>query len=344
MHAHTESRFVKAQALGYGLSIVRNAPPDGFNLFSQRLQLFTGKGGVGKTCLVAALAMEAARRGQRPLVIELGHRASMQGAFGVDSIGYQPELVAPGVWAMNMDADQALFDYVAGVVRVERLAKTITTNPALSRFFQAAPAVTEVVTLAKLQRLLDERDGELAKWQPILVDFDATGHALMFLELPQVLEGLVSSGTLRRLLESFSALLVNRELTRLHLVTLPGELPISETIQLYQEIHQAGKVSLGALFINQVPEPPLARRLFPTLKLLHHSAQQLGSPTLLANLLLTLQAIEHHQAIVQRLNLLHQAIPLPTCTLPLLDKAKLDRSDLSLLGTLAAQRLCPEVS
>ncbi len=36
------------------------------------IQLFTGKGGVGKTTVAAAIAVDAARHGQRPLVVELG--------------------------------------------------------------------------------------------------------------------------------------------------------------------------------------------------------------------------------------------------------------------------------
>ncbi|MDQ3036582.1 MAG: ATPase, partial [Myxococcota bacterium] len=41
---------------------------------ARRLQLITGKGGVGKSTVVAALALAWAERGRRPLVVELGHR------------------------------------------------------------------------------------------------------------------------------------------------------------------------------------------------------------------------------------------------------------------------------
>ena len=56
----------------------------GLSLLDRRLLMFTGKGGVGKTTIVASLALEAARRGRRPLIVELGHRASMESVFGVD--------------------------------------------------------------------------------------------------------------------------------------------------------------------------------------------------------------------------------------------------------------------
>ena len=81
--------------------------------FASRLSLFTGKGGVGKSTVVAAVALEARRRGLRPLVVELGHRASMQSIFGAGRIGHAPTEVAPGVHASNVDLEHALADYVA---------------------------------------------------------------------------------------------------------------------------------------------------------------------------------------------------------------------------------------
>ena len=64
--------------------------PDPAALFDRRLLLFTGKGGVGKSTVVASLALEAAARGKRPLIVELGHRHTMRSIFGVDTIVFNP--------------------------------------------------------------------------------------------------------------------------------------------------------------------------------------------------------------------------------------------------------------
>jgi anion-transporting ArsA/GET3 family ATPase len=76
------------------------------------LQLVTGKGGVGKSSVVAALALRAAKRGKRPLIVELGHRATMQSIFGMDALGHAPVEVGGGVRAMNIDFRAAISDYV----------------------------------------------------------------------------------------------------------------------------------------------------------------------------------------------------------------------------------------
>ncbi|MEM9071066.1 MAG: ArsA-related P-loop ATPase [Myxococcota bacterium] len=222
--------------------------------FAHPLQLVTGKGGVGKSSVVAALAQGAAEAGKRPLIVELGHRATMESIFGVP-VGYRPREVSPGVSAMNVAFEDAVVDYIAEQVRVRRLAQRIARSSVLSRFLGAAPAVSEVVTLRLLQRLVDA--GEYA---PIFVDLDATGHARMFLSLPEVFDGLVESGPLRALLDRTTELLRDPARSVLHLVTLPSALPAQETRELHAALRDANQIALGALIVNRVPREPLGPR------------------------------------------------------------------------------------
>ena len=289
--------------------------------FATRLSLLTGKGGVGKTTVVAGLAVEAARRGGRPLIVELGHRASMQAVFGVPEVGHAPTQVAEGVHATNIDLDESLRDYVADHVPLPALARRIAESRSLARFFEAAPAVGEVLTLQRIEQLLE------GPWDPVLVDFDATGHALMFLELPRVFEGLDAEGPVRRLLDSFSALLSDPERTRLHLVTLPGRLPVQETIELHARLEREHAVRLGVLFANRVPRPPSSaaatvdawRARLPA----DHPAQ--------VDLSLLERAIGRSAAARAQLERLRAAVPLPLVELP--DQP--EHLDLDALGRLA---------
>lgn len=218
----------------------------------QRIQLVTGKGGVGKSTMVAAYALAAAECGQTPLIVELGHRASIEALLG-RSIGFEPREVAPGVHAMRAELEPALVDYVAAQVRVRALAKRIVHSPTLNRFFHAAPAVAEVATLHLLERLVE---GD--RFDPILVDLDSTGHARMFLALPDVFEGLAGAGPLRTLLDASTALLRDPTQTVLHLVSIPEALPVRETVQLLDDLERARTVRVGALIINRTPTPPLS--------------------------------------------------------------------------------------
>src|SRR5688500_14392327 len=111
----------------------RCAVDDG-DVFTAPLSLFTGKGGVGKSTVVAAVAVEAARRGKRPLIVELGHRASMQAIFGAATFGHAAREVAPGVHASSFDLGTALGEYAAEHAPAP-IARRIAKSASLRRFF-----------------------------------------------------------------------------------------------------------------------------------------------------------------------------------------------------------------
>lgn len=213
---------------------------------ARRLQLFTGKGGVGKTTVVLACAMAWAERGRRPLVVELGRRASVDGALGV-KVGWDPMLVAPGVHATNVDADRAILEVLARWIPLRGLARRVMRAELMQAFLGAAPAVVEVATIERLLALLEQ------DWDPILVDADATGHARMFLGLPAVFEELGAAGPLAASLERTRGLFADPALAALHLVTLPGALPIQETLELDAALREDRHVALGAVFVNRAP-------------------------------------------------------------------------------------------
>ena len=120
-----------------------------------RLELSTGKGGVGKTTLAAALALEAARRGRKPLVVELGHRASLSAIFDVP-IGFAPVEVSPGVHATNIALAPALLDYLTRRIRVASVARRIA---ALAGSTSNSPLITPTHSRYPIADM-DGREGE----------------------------------------------------------------------------------------------------------------------------------------------------------------------------------------
>lgn len=309
------------------------------SLLDRRLLMFTGKGGVGKTTVVAATAVEAARRGRRPLIVELGHRASMEGLFANRSIAYEPSQVTDGVWAMNLDFESALADYFEQHIPVKRVARTIMRNKTLQKFFQAAPSVAEVATLNKLSALEAEREGGKPRWDPILVDLDATGHALMLLNVPEVMTGLIGDGPMRRLIDGFSSLLTDPRRTVLSLVTLPRELPAQETFELYQKLREHHKVALGALFINQVPERPLTPGQAGLLDRVQSRAKRANIGPLVDEVTLARRAMRYQANARAQINRLRRAITMPIVELPLITSRELDPEAIASLGRSAIEQL-----
>lgn len=310
-------------------------PSIGLDLLDHRFLLFTGKGGVGKSTLTAALAIEAAGRGMRPLVVELGHRATMRSVFGVDAVGFSPRAVGHGVHAMSVEMDQAVVEYMAQHVPSKRLARAIVSNQVLERLFRAMPAVGEIATVNALHRLEAEQDAAgRPRWAPILVDLDATGHALMFLELRQVVAHLMGAGPMRRLVDEMAATFADPRRTRLNLVTLPDELPVTETLELHARLQSTGSVAFGRVFVNRVPSTGL-EGLDDAVTALHEAAARAGDAELLADAELAARARAAERAARRQIDRLRAELPVPIVELPRLTAARMQVADLRRLGGVA---------
>jgi len=312
---------------------------DPASLLDRRLLLFTGKGGVGKSTVVAALAVELGRRGRRPLIVELGHRHTMKSMFGVSALGYEPAPVGRGVHAMQLEFEGALTDYMNEHVKVPRLARRVLANQALRRFFEAAPAVAEIATLNKLSALERERRGSAPSWDPILVDLDATGHALMLLNLAKVMDGLVGDGPLRRLLDDFSVLLNDSRKTMLNLVTLPRDLPAQETVELYEKLCSEHRIARGALFINQIPSLHIDDEALTYLDPLQDRAESVDDVELSRDVEITRRMLMVRARAQGQVSRLETSIEMPVVTLAQQVSSHLSLDDVAALGADAVAQL-----
>ena len=220
-----------------------SAPP-----LSRPVQFFTGKGGVGKSTVIGAIATAAARAGKRPLIVELGIHTSSSHLFHGPDVGYEPSEVAPGIHATRVQFEPALVDYITSRLKLRAIATLVARNTSLRRLFMAAPGVDEIVTLHRVAQLSSDD-----RWSPILVDLESTGHALMFFDLPAVLEVFLKDGPLRQVLDSATELVRDAERCTVHIVTVPEPLAVNETIQLFGQLRERQDLHLGCLFINRIP-------------------------------------------------------------------------------------------
>jgi anion-transporting ArsA/GET3 family ATPase len=210
----------------------------------------------------------------------------------------------------------------------------------LQRFFYSAPAISEIATLNKLSALeRDRRPDGGPTWDPILVDLDATGHALMLLNLPSVMDGLIGDGPMRRLVDGFSDLLTDPLRTVLSLITLPRELPATETRELYARLQSEHEVPLGVLFVNQVPEVPIAEESLALMDGLSERARAKGDSELLEDLHVTRRMIAWRDNARAQVEMLRESIGLPLVELPMLSEAHFDIDAVDRVGRIAVEAL-----
>ena len=80
---------------------------------NRRLLYVTGKGGVGKTTVAAALGVAAARAGRRTIVCEVAEQDRVSRAFRREGVVPETEVqLADNLWAITIDPQQALEEWL----------------------------------------------------------------------------------------------------------------------------------------------------------------------------------------------------------------------------------------
>jgi anion-transporting ArsA/GET3 family ATPase len=208
--------------------------------------IVAGKGGVGKTTVAALLATLAARQGERVLVVATDRSPGWQSLFGADALTHAPQSLAPGITARCLTPEDSLREYLddRGLKRLSGRLMSLGVTDVVAT---AAPGIAQLLVLGKVKQLV--RSGE---WDRVVLDAPAAGHALTFLSSPQGLADAVGSGAIREQADDVTALLADRSMTSVVLVTLPAETPVSELIETAYSIEDRIDVGLGPVVVNAV--------------------------------------------------------------------------------------------
>ncbi len=218
--------------------------------FSPRILIVSGKGGVGKTTVSAALALAAARQGRRVCIADVDPKGTLPRLFGGGEVGYEPRELASGVYGMTIVADEALREYLDVQYHMKRISRVFTSSHFIDYITATAPGLKDILVLGKIWFLEQGRTGP--RFDTIIVDAPAAGHMLTFLSAPIGLSDAVRAGPLRRQAEWLVEMLRDPARSRVHLVTLPEEMPIAETLETVEALHERVKIQTGPIFANAV--------------------------------------------------------------------------------------------
>lgn len=220
-----------------------------------RLIFVTGKGGVGKTTISAALALGAAAEGLRVLIVELAADRGLAALFGKHSLHTEPTLLADGLHAVRVETRPLLEAYFGRLLRVPFLTNRLLESSSFQAVAMAAPGVTEFLVLERLLEWVEAGgSGRRRGHDLIVVDAPATGHAIRLLRTPLQFSRMVSGGPIGNSARRQLELLADHERTCAVLVSLPDEMAVNETL----EAHEALSGDLGLRMA-----PPVLNRVFP---------------------------------------------------------------------------------
>lgn len=224
-----------------------------------RLHVVTGKGGTGKTTVAAAWALALAGQGQRVLLTEVEDRQGISQTFDVAPLGLTEERLVTdpsggSVHALSVDAKAALLEYLRMYYRLGTAGAALERIGAVDFATTIAPGVRDVLLIGKIyeavRRTTGRRRGEgNPVYDAVVLDAPPTGRIGRFLAVNAEVAGVARVGPIKNQADSITALLCSDD-TVVHVVTLPEEMPVTETVEAVAELHAAG-FTVGSIVLNQ---------------------------------------------------------------------------------------------
>lgn len=212
-----------------------------------RLVLVSGKGGVGKSAIAAALALDGRRRGARVLAVDMSGGGGLGHHLGEPELEPTPRPIGEGLEALAVDRAEALVEYLRVQIGVPALATIGPAARAFDALASAAPAVREVVTIGKVLWEVKQET-----WDLVVADAPPTGQIGSYLGAARAIRELVKTGRILDQVEWMETILSDPATSELCLVTLLEELPVVETSETIDQVRTAGLVGMISVYANRV--------------------------------------------------------------------------------------------
>lgn len=201
----------------------------------KKAHLVTGKGGVGKSLFSAVLARYFSTKSPSVLLTELTEHSFYKDYLNIPDISYRATPWVAGVDVCQWSPDDCLKEYSLYLLKIESLYKLFFENPVSKSLIQVAPGLHELALLGKLTSS-PRRHGPPMPYDEIVVDSYSTGHFLSLLRAPAALAEAIPFGPMGDQSRSIDRLIRDPNFTEVHLVTLPEDLPVTETIELFRQL------------------------------------------------------------------------------------------------------------
>jgi anion-transporting ArsA/GET3 family ATPase len=298
-------------------------PMDG--LLDKRLLFVTGKGGVGKSTVAAALGLVAARVGLRTIVAEIAGQDRLARALAGDGGGFEERELADDLYAISIDPQHALSEYLRLQMPARPMADLLTSSRMFQYFTAATPGMRELVTIGKVWELaqLERRTRGAAPYDLAIVDAPATGHGLGLLSTPSTFADVARVGPVARQARVIDKTLRDPRFTAVVIVTHPTEMPVTETLSLVELLDAELGVAPAAVIVNGVTPDRFSDRQATTI------AKALAdSPSDGARAALRAALSQHSRARIQaeQLERLRAGIDLDPVILPFVFSANGERA------------------
>lgn len=316
------------------------------SLTSSRVAIVSGKGGVGKTTVAAALAAASAAAGKATLLLEVEQRNALAPLFGLPGLGFAETVVAPNLRAESVIPDEALVEYLYLFYGIKRIGKVLANTRATEFATNVAPGLRDILLVGKVKEAERRRVREAYAFDLIVVDAPPTGRLPRFLDAPRAVADLVRGGPIRTQAQGVLDMVTDPSRLQVVLVTLPEDMPATETLEACQTLSHMG-VAVGPVVVNRVAPEPFSRadeRALVSDAVAAVSAAVERSGVALATESITRLAdvagASAHRAKNQRtvLQRLRREVDMPIVSLPALFSPTITRNEIDFLARVLADQ------
>jgi arsenite-transporting ATPase len=236
---------------------------------------FTGKGGVGKTSMACATAVQLADRDLRVLLVSTDPASNLDEVLGT-KLANEPTAIesVPNLFAMNIDPETAAREYRERMVGPYRGVLPDTAVASMEEQFSGS-CTLEIAAFDEFAKLLGDKDAT-STFDHVIFDTAPTGHTLRLLTLPSAWSGFMetnSSGTSclgplaglqaqQTLYKQTVNALSDAATTTLVLVTRPEPSAFREAQRTSEELKTLGvgnqRLIVNGVFQSQTPTDSIA--------------------------------------------------------------------------------------
>jgi len=227
-----------------------------------RLLIVSGKGGVGKSSVAAAIAIGLADQGKRVLLAETENRQAIAALFGRGPLGYQEKLLlrresGGEVHGIAIDPAGALLDYLDMFYGLRSAGSILERIGAVSFISNVAPGLRDILLTGKACEAVRRKSGDTWAYDVVVLDAPPTGRITRFLNVTAEVVGIVKVGPIKQQANWVSEVL-HSDQTGILLVTTPEEMPIRETIEASNQLREM-KFRLAGVIVNMVAPDQLTK-------------------------------------------------------------------------------------
>lgn len=251
-----------------------------------RIYIFTGKGGVGKTSIAAAHGVQSAKEGKKTLLVSTDMAHNLGDLFGA-TVGKEPVPVMEYLDIYEIDPGYVM-EHDFGEMKESMGKMFASLGEEAGQDFGMFPGMEELFSLLKIAEIYQK-----GSYERIIVDCAPTGETLSLLKFPELLSWYmeklfpIGKAAIRVLapvsqkvfrvelpsreamseiermyikLSELQEMLRNRETTSIRLVTLPEKMVLEETKRNYMYMNLYD-FNVDGLYINRIL-PKEAKILF----------------------------------------------------------------------------------